>query len=487
MAEKYADRLIRFVDGRIAEDKMLNASNSVSVNICANDSRECVVARSLSVEKMVRLSLSALRIKIVKLCLYVLALSIVLSIIHCGYTLYGVTCGKAVSKFLKSYNVPTFYTYKNESCIINGLEYVFKIENDEQMRSCLEEEFGIQNVFRVINNSYISADINNEVTQECSIVVGGKNLDKYTLIGEPPSQKNEVVITDVICQYLGFDESCIGRELYLNGMRVKVSGISVIIPDGELYSNMSVEKELALSHHAFRVIVTEDYYDAVLGSKELYIPMAELNYSWGSDELTEKKTCIAKASSLNGENLVWGRLPEKQGEIVLGEIYANERFLPISLAEIEDWNFEFLDIYEVEDGRTFGSFINLHEHIPNVEVVGVARNFEGLILFDDDYDSIAQSYFERKSADAYEILLTGGTRNKSSIYDKLESCGYIADMGPLDFVYLKCEEYKEIKWLFQIVMAVMGMLLFLLMVLFFSFNVRDNHSKIITRTTGLRS
>lgn len=487
-AEQYADRLIRIVDGKIEEEQELvpkkyePEKNETKWLTERDSTREC----RLNWAMVFQLNFCALRVKKLKLFFSLLILATVLGIFHFVYTLYGISCGPAVSHFLKKYDIDTLYFSENAEYDLNGYIDCVTVKNGEKMIGDLQDCFGKSNVYPVFDQCAASIDLSQtEDTVLCNLVVGGKVPDSCEFVGNMPKAMNELAITDDIAEAIGITGEIIGKTIFINGNPMVITGYVNLQLSEEGPSNKHEEYEL--EHLANRIMVSAEFYEYLKTLDSILLPFADINFNQSFSEITDTRVELKKSSSASG-TLLWGRYPEKQGEIVLGAGYAENRLMPLIEEGYLNWKGEFLNLTDCGDKNPFSGYISLGEVIPEVTVVGIEEDYDGIILSDDDYNLVINLYCDNQVADSAEVVLNKKTRDNSKLYSALYRDGYIAEMALLDYVYSEYEGYSSFQSVYKVIMYVTAFLAFLLFVLFFSFNVKDNYHQIGTlRALGTRT
>ena len=487
-AEQYADRIICMSDGKIAEDRNLyqdgtaNETEEKKWPAGREGTREC----RLNSATVFRLNLSALRIKKLKLFFSMLILITVLGILHVAYTLYGISCGPAISHFLKKYAIDTLYFYENAEHELNGYTDSIELRNGEELVSILKNTFGEENVYSVLEECNVSADSEQkENLCSCKLIVGGEIPGSCEFVGNMPAAGNELAITDAIAENIGVTGNIIGNTIFVDGNPMVITGyVNLRLSEDGPYSQY---EEYEIEKLADRIMVSADYYEYLRTRNSILLPFADINFNQSFYEISDTAVELKRASSSDG-TLIWGRYPEKQGEIVLGSDYAENRLFPMDEKKFDGWEADFLKLSDSGEENPFSSYISLGEIIPAVTVVGIEEGYDGIILSDIDYELVINTFCDNRVSDSVEVVLNKKTREDSRIYSTLYQKGYIAEMALLEYVYSEYEDYIHFRLIYRVIMYVMIFLAFLLFVLFFSFNVKDNYHQIgILRSLGTRN
>lgn len=487
LASKYADRIIRMQDGEIRTDAA-NASESESDGKPLTK-RPSADTKGMSFSTVFRLAFHSLRIKKLKMFFSLLAMVIVICVAKPCLTFRCNDVGKAASEYLQKNH--SFFLYAYEKCTYldrSGIEGRTEIRNRNQLKEILIDKFGAENCYSVIENA--EAAFGDEEL-ECRLVVSGIAEAGNELSGKLPEQKNEIVITDYLIYKLGLPENCIGTAITCNGMEMKITGIVDV--GVEEYLNAESENYWmdvdSLYTKGSRLIVAESYPQYLAEQKEVRLPFAGLSANIGVEEEMESVVSVSSVSAVSDKDceIISGRLPENASEAAVSALYAEYCLFVADVSEIEEDRFGFLDIHNENQNDVFNGYLALYDIMPDVKIVGIIDGEIPDIIFTDSvYDSIITQYSRKYYADSYEIVLTDETAGNSQIYSELYEKGVSLDMEDMETLYDRTEEIRQMNWVYEVGLCVTGILLILLLILFFSFNVKDNHVKIgILKSLGV--
>ncbi len=258
------------------------------------------------------------------------------------------------------------------------------------------------------------------------------------------------------------------------------------------YKDESCECKLVISgapKEGSRLIVSEKYPELLAEQKSLKMPFAGLSGSAGVEEEMESVYSVTSVSGLGEKSyeVVSGRLPENDSEVAVSVSYAEYDLFTSDLSEIENGNFGFADIHNKNRNGVFDGYFSFYDMMPDVRIVGIVDEDTADIIFTDaTYAGMAEQYTQKYCADSYEVLLNEDTVKKSQIYTDLYKKGIILDMEEMEIIYSETEILRKEFWIFEIGLCVTGIILILLLILVFSFNVKDNHVKIgILKSLGV--
>lgn len=205
----------------------------------------------------------------------------------------------------------------------------------------------------------------------------------------------------------------------------------------------------------------------------------------------QNKTDVAPVSMLETEGVffVCGRYPKESYEIVVSFDFAVDNYMITSTNDIVEYGYLFPDIHGETKTDAFSGMVSLRDYIPYVEIVGIVdtNGMNGQVFVNDQvFETVKGQYMESCYYDAIEVYLSEQKRSEYCNFNELEKFGIKTENYQAEFVYDKFETLKTNKSLITFSIMIIGLLLFLLVILFFSFNVRDNHKKIgILRALGV--
>lgn len=492
---KNSEELSKANSGKISKEISEENSKETSEDEGGEDTltafpkRKNINTKKMSFSTVRHLAFHSLRIKKLKMFFTLLVMLIVICVAKICITLRCDDVGKAASDYLEKNDTKFLYTY--EKCTYSdrsGIEAKTEVRNRTKLKELLTDGFGAENLYPVIENAEL---VYGENALECKLVVSGVAPEDFELIGSLPEQKDEIVITDYLLYTLGLPEDCLGTTITCNGLAMKISGIvNVGVREYMNTEEYSYWLDLGpLYTDGIRLIVSEAYPEYLAEQDRINIPLAGLSPNISVEE--DMKSIIPLSSVSRTEaagcEIVSGRLPQNDSEVAVSAIYADYCLFVSDVSEIEDGLFGFMDIYHEEQNDAFDGYFSFYEIIPDVKIVGIVDgDTADIILTDKVYDDAVRQYTQNYFADSYEVVLVDKTRRDSAVYTKLYEEGILMDMQDMEEIYYRKEILEEEYWVFELGICITGILLVLLLILFFSFNVKDNHMKIgILKSLGV--
>ncbi len=485
LAEEYSDCIIQMKNGEIGEITEISCKekDELVTEIC---NRENIETSVLDYKTITRLALNAIWIKKIKLILMILIMLIVLGCLRYAATIYTMDIGKTISHYLTSNNIGYYETYETHSLQVENVLQDFEIRNRSEYRSFLDEQFVSDNCFSRLNACVVS----NGEEQECVLVVNGKATGNNVIKGSLPQAENEVVISDYLQIILGLSKDCIGTEITINNCSMTICGVEQMNSAQILESNPPLYDDLErIQKEGTRVLVSKQYYEFLGKQQMISLPFAEITDKMIGVSPSDDREYLQSTKNISDDiELCWGRLPERKGEIAISVEYAQKQMLlpydiqdyEINDAEVSFWN--------LASNPELNGYLDLYSVVPEITIVGIYTGSQaGITLGEEDYGNVISAFCNNKIYDSVEIRLNEDNRTQSELYKNVYDKKIDTDMGLMSEYTSRYESYKSIRWVYQVIMIIMGTLLGLLMILFFSFNVRDNYHQIgILRSLGVR-
>ena len=485
-AEKYSDRIIKLRDGRVIYDETTGRPERGET-----EPETAVAVRPLPAKTVFALAFEGLRIRKLKLILSGITLFLLFSLCLIFVRYRYARLGDAMSRLLAFSGESFFYCMEqtgNDGKI--GGQLSSASGNTETISEELPKLFGEENCYPMPEGLTVTGNSGAEC--EGFLVIGGAADPMYEFTGSEPVGPNEITLTDYQCTRLGIDG--IGDTVLVNGETFTVCGITVT---GYTDAARGDEEGFEISWHeymrdrgAIRMTAAVSYMENLENKESIILsgmhPIMEV-----SENYLSEKSCLTSVSAAedNISEIIWGRLPEKPYEIAVSLSYAESHSLIDSEDSLIEYTYQFTDLHnEVYEGM-YENIVALYDHLPYIEIVGIIDlgNESGdFIVTDDKYTEIRTDYLNNHCYDSYEVLLTRETRADSAIYQELYKNRIFSTDCGAEYFYYQYENNRNYRDLYTIGILMTAVLLALLSILFFYFNVRDNHKKIgILRAVGV--
>ena len=461
---------------------------------------------SLPNARICHLALSMMREKKIKLIFMMLSLVLVLALLEVGMVNYKNQFGKIISDYFTKESIPMFSLSHADTLVSEeGYEYQLSVKNDEETRSLIASYTGEENLLPVIEGVDVafSAETDDEFeNNNYDLVLGMLDLP-FTLLGRNPENGTECVVTEhwLLERGLSCTDSVLGKQVTVNGTRMTIVGIWDMnleerYGDPNYYDADDVEANILYAEarndayrYGYYFFTAENYGETMIEEGRAYLPYSDLARNHMSTPGSENKNLICSADILTEEDLLWGRLPEAENEIVISDTF--------SVKERMDWEeltagnlngtYSFLDIGEGLQGKSVTGYLNLCDYLPDVTIVGVTDGIakEGdIFLSNGIFTEISADANRNHIGDYYFVRLTGKSRRAYQLYEKLYREDIQIEEYRVYSLYNRLDE--SVMRLWGVIACLMHALLFVIMISFFSMNVHDNRHKVgILRAIGL--
>ncbi|MBQ4067845.1 MAG: ABC transporter ATP-binding protein/permease [Lachnospiraceae bacterium] len=548
---KYADRVIEMSDGKIILDKENNASYDYSYNLksaasnisicnvereelikeidsvvceCTGDSKEYDMTisckkkhvadenidnnginskykiKGLNFIKILSLAMGNMRRKKMRFAITLGILSIIsLLTIMVGFLLHYPK-KDVVEEFinLRKYYTTSVYedrTFYNEE---EKIKSEITLYNGRSFFENIEDSLDYNDV--VVCKDDISITKNEDVVgsilaaQACALYLHEDN-DYYDYEGNFPNKANEVMVSD----YIVYEElkmsNVIGKTILINEEPFVVSGI--VNTD---YSNYEYLYQIRTRSYSELIqyeeetkflfaIFNKEYIEDIYGDWAIYIDQG--NFMYREDSLYNSITINGQ----NNCNLLWGELPQKSNEIIIGYDIAeelgyvkwNQKTGRIETFFEEPISFEVTDLYDEEYGYDYYDSLNLYDYLGDkVTVVGIAGISDTLnanvYIKDDVYKNIKEDYFKYFYGEKYLLYYDDITK----FVNQCEKNDIVIDNPIVYNIISFAALLKEAKILLYVVITLLLLVLFLVIVSYVSYSISDSSRSIgIMRTLGI--
>lgn len=486
-AENYSDRLLKIRDGSIVFDELRTEElpQQTVFEPVGN-------AKRLPAKTVVSLAFESLRIRKIRLILSAVCLILLFSVFLIFLRYMYTPVGKAVSKQLKESGESFLYCKETvDDAQIIGDE-LYASGNTETIAKELPALFGTESCYPVQENLELTTEAGGESLG--FLVIGGVPDPNYEFKGNLPKEADEIALTDKQCSELGLGGDGIGETVLINGMTFTVCGVTVTGFTGEIVSGTSFSESLWRDYMTTcitrRMIVSESYRER-LGQADYLVFKGMNPISEFSETALDEKNSVTAVSTAKSKitETVYGKLPEQSYEIAVSLEYALENNMIDSDGELIEYTYRFTDLHNDVFNGAYDGTVSMYDYLPYIEIVGIldmGDEEEDFIVTDEVYEELWKDYMENRYYDSLEVKLTDATRGKSSLYQHL----YEEKIFSVNFMetglYTQFENNALYRNLYGLGCLMIAVLLVLLSILFFYFNVRDNHKKIgILRAVGV--
>lgn len=238
--------------------------------------------------------------------------------------------------------------------------------------------------------------------------------------GRRPEKPKETVITDYLANSLGVE---LGDKILAYNQELEVCGITKTdyieykLKPKIIYGSESPFFEYDLKYRYGVIFCTDSLLHETLDKSNYPIGLAYSDFTASDKEISYGNRNLRYSSirNIGVINLVSGRLPESNDEVIVSESYAEEHGLLDDSGTLSNEKFYFKDIYNQSDNAYFSAHMNLCSLFPDgVRVVGVVSPFEvnfadaDIYVNETQWGKLASEYYDNFFASiVYSVDDTG--------------------------------------------------------------------------------
>ncbi len=484
-AQQYADRILLMRDGVVVEDyknETLQGNGQELEFEVINKNK----VQAIPFAYLVKMAWGGLRVRRVRLAISLILLSIILALIKVILAVDTANYGRAFEELFRS-REQTFSAsretvyYEGEYC-----PYSYEDRNSTRLLYTIRDLFG-ECVYGKRENIYIfSADMTKKDTGH--IDTAPFVPENYLLHGHFPECESDIVLTDYLRDKLDLSGEALGDEVMIDGVVFRVRGI-IETDYRTLFSRGSeYEIDTFVQNEGSRVIVSQQA-EKYWKSNAKYIPLRCATIDeWLLSNYLDTITYYGSVQELGVNDLIAGRFPENNNEILLSEsyVYCNPN-LGILIDSFEEVEFKYLNLDESIQQDVFSGYLNMYSDFQNPRIVGVvSSNNADVYVTEEQFSEVRDSFYSNGLYDSYLIYI-GNKSGFSKAFEHLLSEDYVISGNGTEGLYHEMRHNDERIGVFgKIILWVLICILLLTLVVFFSFNVRDNERKIgVLRSMGV--
>lgn len=475
LAVEYADRLISLSYGIVEEDKVINCNENNSEEISDSISEK---KRSLSVKECMRFAFDAIKKRkgrcIISTSIFCITMLLVLLLCEAVFRKDSIS----VAADVKDKNLKLLQLYTDVPD-----EYVNIAPDDEVV--CGEKFYEL--ISRQVEQDRIirCGEICDIYTEDEGYlrslkVYAGQDSAKYMdYEGKYPEKSNEIMVSQKVANCIIKSKNPIGDKITIDEKEYLITGIvktlcgkdieSIYIDDGtddDLFENI--------------ILFNSDFLAD--GNDDSPIYMNGFGVTLQSNVYFQTSIYDYVASANNISELIAGRLPEKDNEILISKSTLDIREQTEEM--VLNKKCKIYDLYEDKYGCTYWNSINLYDYLGGeLTIVGVADGKSEYYLSDSVYKKI-QTAYNQYCDQAYCLIydekyftddITGLQKKNIFLRDKR-----------YDKLYSFISTIDSIKIGMLIGVFTIALLAVLQMISLFSYSINDNKKTIgILRTLGV--
>ena len=439
----------------------------------------------LRIKEIIKMAYNSLKQRKIRLFFTLALFALSLALVFVSSQIINYDYKQNMGKYLEERNLKYSIVYREteyEDIFENKIEE--RCNSGKKLRNDIEEIMPYMHMRNVMYLNWIVVDEDESEPYDIPIIIGDYEEYDISIIGNYPVESNEILIDSVVADKLFSEKKyneLIGSSLFYYDLKLRISGI---IEKSDIKIDRYDESGYLIGNEGFVEWLVDNL-------KYLDINAADLTQYRALRPYKESKMKYGSADILNSSNLVWGRLPEKENEIMVANYVFNA--LGYDIEDSEEENIKEINLINLNDKKYNNAFdyMNIYDYFPKgIKVVGVYNFSEenevdaSVLVKNNVYQKMKENYCRYYAFDE-TIIMLGDDKEKlvesiDEINCKLDEkgCGYIYDFD--NFV-------KNIhKLLLSLTCICMGIAIFFI-ISFMSYSVKDQSRKIgILRTMGMK-
>lgn len=474
LASMYADRLIQIQYGNIEKDEILTESPKDS------RSNEFLIKKSekkLPITECLKFTYEGMKLKKLRcfISLIIFSITLLFIIVLCEFIIRNDS--KPLTEYLNDTNqkvIPLFTDVSDKYTNVVGNE---KITSGKKFYNLLCSCMDKDKIIRYGGSFDINVD--NKENINCQKIYVTAEAEKYfTYKGLFPKKENEIAISKQIADQFSDTQNILGSNLHINKKTYTITAIVSQVCEKNI-SDMYVNNETGDNIFSNLVLLpTEALTDKNLDSSLYMAGFGVTNYS----NLFYQTTIYNEIRPVyNGMNLVAGRMPERDNEILVSQSLLESRNQTNDILNIK---YKQNDLYDSKYGVSFWNMINLYDYMgENISIVGVVDEAGEYFITTSLYNTLFEEYKTYFEPTYYMIADEKTLMNDiSNISDN--DIKIIDD--ELTKVYELIENIDYFKVFLFLFLLIIIILFIFQMISQFSYSINDNKKTIgILRTIGV--
>ena len=415
-----------------------------------------------------------------RICLIILLIAFICGAYQIADIIIYNDYASSIQKYFDNSDYPCSVAERRRLPAQNNADFNISLFQGENFWDDLTKHAGASNILKCTDTLYYSDDICYAST-ELILYENQPVFDTLTLEGSWPVGDNQITLDTSFAEETGKKQ---GDSIDVQGISCTVVGICDLnLIRDELYSVISKN-------------VSADSYRAV---NSLNLQGVNITRAVNKTEYAENTETIGKISSLNKSELICGRYPEHDNEVVISKKLAEENgyFEKSSIVT----RYMLPNLHDKSYNDLYDKLINLYDFLGrSVEVVGIYDTADneadigddteadtdiGNILVNDGiFDKILETYIEKHDYESCLVYIKNG--DPAVIRNMYEDGFYLTDTT-CSYIYELTDITKKIENYLAIIITVFFSLIAALLISFLSFHVKDNSKKVgIYRAIGIQ-
>lgn len=339
----------------------------------------------------------------------------------------------------------------------------------------LIEDAGAEYVIKCIGDQYFYEEGNDEgnvISTKLLIYEDNALFRNEQVEGVWPTGDNQLVLDKGTATSLGVD---IGDTVTINDSECVIVGLcNMKLTKGDTYA-----------------VVSQNVSGENIRRMES-VNLQGIDITKSADKTTYAYSIctLGKVSVLSNQELLWGRYPQSEQEVLISSTLAEE----IGYGENGRivTKYRLPDLHDAQYQDIYDGIINLFDYLgKNVEIVGIydvelcAETAGNILLNDQVYEHILDDYLETLNYESCLIYLKSG--NSGMIRRLYDDHFYIID-GICEYIYSLADVTNQVKDYLAIVIGVLCMMIAIVLISFLTYHVKDHSKKIgIFRAIGIET
>jgi putative ABC transport system permease protein len=483
LGKRFADKVIKIAYGQVQEESEHDfeqaASNQEYATYVATDKIpvENSKRQRLPSKECARFALTAIKNRKIRCIMSILIFSITMSLILLLGELINRDDSKSFSNELKRSDSVLVPVYESVPYEYSELTNDDKITYGRKFYEILYNKISEGAILRYGFSGYLE---NTEDNCELNIFyVNDKNSESFSFTGSFPKNEFEVALSTEAAAAIDNDEDLIGSYIKINGNDFLVTALVSEIAGKkieEVYADDGYDSN-ALSD---LVLISDKTLLSNAYTESIYMPGIGLIEN--GDIVYQATVYNDYNSSKNVTELVSGKMPEQQNEILVTLSYLNEQQKDSS--DVIGKAFKLHDLYEEKYENTYWNMLNLYEICGNeIIVTGVVDLPGDFYLNPEVFDLIHNEYNRYYTYPYYVVLNEENMKNEMA---SLISTNTKILNSKYDLLYSFLDEINRIRTGFVVLAIVISLLTLMQMISLYSYSINDNKKEIgILRTIGV--
>lgn len=400
-----------------------------------------------------------------------------------------------ILSYYNEYPSEVYYLYENVSYTND-----FFIEQQKKVNSgkifynklaSLDRE----GVVGVIENKGLQS-FNYEYSTQVDIIIGDLSIDS-SIIGLAP-QTGEILLTDYLLSRMGLSsENAIGAKIWLNSELFTVSGYYLTDyieydVDSKLFANPFNQYAQWRRDKEYAIVFLSDIYDLDNGKRRLDINGNNLVFANSLTSYVNSESSFASISWEDNINLIIGRKPETNNEIIISSSYLNVfESLGYSQDYLLNHKLYYPDIYDTKYNDFYQDLINLHDYfIDGVKIVGIYNPYEflnlsnaNIVVTEEVFQKLSDEFYSYYSYDSFFLKSQVSGREIVGFADK--NCLEIDNIS-FNLIYSLSDLFEDLLPYAIIVLIILFIITLILNITHIGYSIKDGAKSIgILRALGV--